>query len=68
RYTVALVGDPSSDMTATFDSENGHLSVSGTCSTNLSTDRGKVVPHSGKFDGKLVFDGAKFSSDVSWTC
>jgi len=68
RYTVALVGDPTADMTTSFESTDGHLSVTGTCDTTLSTDRGKVVPHSGTYDGKLVWDGTKFGSDVSWTC
>lgn len=68
RYTVALAGDPTADMAISFDNTDGHLSISGTCTTTLSTDRGKVVPHSGTYDGKLVWDGAKFGSEVSWTC
>jgi hypothetical protein len=68
RDTVAVVGDPTAGMTTTFDNEDGHLSVSGSCTTNVTTDRGKVVPHSGNFNGKLAWDGTKFGSDLTWTC
>jgi hypothetical protein len=65
---VTLVGDPTSGMTTTFDTDDGHLSVSGTCTTNLTTDRGQVVPSTGTFDGKLAWNGTKFEPAVTWTC
>jgi hypothetical protein len=68
RYIVTLVGDPTSGMTTTFDTDDGHLSVSGTCTTNLTTDRGQVVPSTGTFDGKLAWNGTKFEPAVTWTC
>lgn len=68
RYTVTLVGDPTSDMKTSFDATDGQLSVSGTCTTNLATDRGQVVPNTGTFDGKLAWNGTKFDPDILWTC
>jgi hypothetical protein len=67
HYTVSLLGDPTSGMTTTFESQDGHVSVTGSCTTRTATGV-KNVDHAGHFDGKLTWNGSGFDSDVSWNC
>jgi hypothetical protein len=67
HYTVSLVGDPTANMTTTFELQDGQLSVSGACTTRIATGA-RNVDHAATFDGKLTWNGSSFDSDVTWTC
>lgn len=67
HYTVSLVGDPTAGMATTFEPQDGHLSVTGACTTRVATGA-RNVDHAGHFDGKLIWNGSGFDSDLSWTC
>jgi hypothetical protein len=62
-----LVGDPTANMTTVFESEDGHLSVSGSCTTRLTADS-RSFDHGGSYTGKLTWNGAGFDSDLTWDC
>ena len=67
HYTVSLVGDPTANMTTTFDSADGQVSVTGACTTRIATGA-RNVDHAGQFDGKLTWNGSGFDSDLNWSC
>ena len=67
HYTVSLVGDPTAAMTTSFDPQDGHVSVTGACTTRVSTGA-RTVDHAGRFDGKLTWNGTGFDSDLNWSC
>ncbi len=67
HYTVSLVGDPTANMTTTFETQDGHLGVTGACTTRIATGA-RNVDHAGEFDGKLTWNGSSFDSDLNWSC
>jgi len=67
HYTVSLVGDPTANMTTTFEAQDGQLSVTGACTTRIATGA-RNVDHTGQFDGKLTWNGSSFDSDLNWGC
>lgn len=67
HYTVSLVGDPTANMTTTFESQDGHVRVTGACTTRTATGA-RNVDHAGTFDGKLTWTGSGFDSDLTWNC
>jgi hypothetical protein len=67
HYTEALVGDPTATMKETIEAANGTLSVSGSCTSRLTTDT-RTVDRSGTFDGRLVWNGSGFSSHIYYSC
>jgi hypothetical protein len=67
HYVIDLVGDPTTTMQTVFESVDGQLSVSGSCTTRLTTDS-RSFDHGGTFTGKLTWTGSSFDSHVTWTC
>ncbi len=67
HYTEALVGDPTATMKETIEAADGTLSVSGSCTSRLTTDT-RTVDRNGTFDGRLVWNGSGFSSHIYYSC
>jgi hypothetical protein len=67
HYIIDLVGDPTTTMQTAFETTDGQLSVSGTCTTKLTTDS-RSFDHGGTFTGNLTWNGSSFDSQVTWTC
>jgi hypothetical protein len=69
HYTVSLIGDPTAAMTETIEAGNGQLSVSGSCTSRLTTDRNRTIDRKGTFDGRLAWNGTRFAVEyLYWTC
>jgi hypothetical protein len=67
HYTVTLVGDPTATMTDTIEAGAGKLSVSGPCTSRLTTES-RSFDRVGSFDGRLVWNGSGFSSHLYYSC
>lgn len=66
-YIISIVGDPTATMKTVFEAEDGHLTVSGACTTRFTADT-RSFDHNGTFSAKLSWNGTGFDPDMTWTC
>ena len=67
-YTVALVGDPTSDMRLVVPPDAGKVNASGTCTITVTFDGTSNYNLAGPWTATLTLDGGRFTADLASNC
>ena len=67
-WSLAFVGDPTTNMKLTVPTDIGKVDASGTCAMKLTVDGTKTYNFAGAWTGTLTWTAGAFNSDVIINC